>query len=536
MARRTNERERYVAYLRCSTDDQAHGDYTTIDTQREISTEHVAQCGGVLVQEYADEGTTGTNLKRRGYKELLRDAKAGLFDVVCCTYMSRLGRGDAHTIAEWQLKEAGVRVEYVKEKFTNDMAGYVNKQMIRFMDGMYPQMVRQWTTTKMERMLKAGYFCGGRTAFGYRAELFKDAVAGLPPGDKEPPKKLVGDPDTAPIVLQAFERFVATRNATIVMEYLRTVTGLPWSYQKVSYLLKNRTYRGVARWGNLINEAAHEPIVPEDLWNAAQEIFAQGAENRARRPKRQGVARPDAYYLRGLVVCQTCGGKMTTADHVGRRAPVRYYECIRAIKFGDTGCPVRRVNADSLHQSVVSEIQRLAAHPWRVRKVIEDVVRHLPRAEKRQAEEAQVARRVRDAEKKIEGLTNTIALLGAQSRALGPLLHRLESLEEERFALQQEKQRITREIAAARVTRPTVTDVHRLFGRFAELWKAATEQERAELLPLLVGEVRMETKEKGSLQILLNLRSPLREFGYSSKLRESNGTRTRGLQSHNLAL
>src|SRR5215467_8629771 len=126
---------RYAIYLRCSSDDQAQGDYTTIDTQRELNTQHVVTHGGTLVKEYADEGKTGTNLKRPGWRQLLADAQAGLFDVVCVTYMSRLARGKPYHIAEYLLNEAGVQVELVREKFTPDLAGHVNQEMTILMDG-----------------------------------------------------------------------------------------------------------------------------------------------------------------------------------------------------------------------------------------------------------------------------------------------------------------------------------------------------------------------------------------------------------------
>src|SRR5262245_8922447 len=114
---------RYAIYLRCSSDDQAQGDFTTIDTQRELNTQHIVAQAGTLVKEYVDEGKTGTNLKRPGWLQLLADAKAGLFDAVCVTYMSRLARGEVYHVAEYLLNEAGVQVELVREKFTPDLAG-----------------------------------------------------------------------------------------------------------------------------------------------------------------------------------------------------------------------------------------------------------------------------------------------------------------------------------------------------------------------------------------------------------------------------
>ncbi len=111
MRKKEASQSRYAIYLRCSTDDQKHGDFTTVDTQRDINIRTVAQKGGTFVGEYADEGKSGTNLNRPDWKRLLADAQEGLFDAVCVTYMSRLGRGNAFVIAEHELSKCGVRVE-----------------------------------------------------------------------------------------------------------------------------------------------------------------------------------------------------------------------------------------------------------------------------------------------------------------------------------------------------------------------------------------------------------------------------------------
>jgi len=204
---------RYAIYLRCSTDDQAQKDFTTIDAQREINRKHVEALGGQIVKEYADEGKTGTNINRPAFRQMPDDAANGDFDAVCVTYMSRLGLGDAFIIAQYELGKHGVTVELVKEKFTDDLAGYMGKTMTTMMDGVYPKMVSQWTRTKMERMVESGYHCGGLTPIGYMTEIVSDAT-GFHSADKEPPKRLVPDPDNACSVRIVFD--MALRGETAV--------------------------------------------------------------------------------------------------------------------------------------------------------------------------------------------------------------------------------------------------------------------------------------------------------------------------------
>ena len=107
MAKKRSGPVRYALYNRCSSDDQAHKDFSTIDVQDGLNRQHIAGKGGLCAGAYEDQGISGTTLKRKGWQQLLADAQAGQFDVVVCTYMSRLGRGDTFTVAEYMLKEAG---------------------------------------------------------------------------------------------------------------------------------------------------------------------------------------------------------------------------------------------------------------------------------------------------------------------------------------------------------------------------------------------------------------------------------------------
>ncbi|WP_309718042.1 recombinase family protein, partial [Armatimonas sp.] len=137
--------QRFAIYLRCSTDDQRFGDFTTIDTQRELNKERITELGGELVAEYADEGKTGSNLNRAAWRKMLADADIRKFDAVVVTYMSRLARGEAYHVAEYLLKEEKVTVELVKEKFSPDMVGQLHKGLQIVMDGNYCRQVSEWT-------------------------------------------------------------------------------------------------------------------------------------------------------------------------------------------------------------------------------------------------------------------------------------------------------------------------------------------------------------------------------------------------------
>ena len=85
MAQKQNGPARYTLYLRCSTDDQKEGDFTTVQVQEELNRSYVATMRGTVAGVYRDEGISGTTLKRPDWQRLLADAQAGCFDSVGST-------------------------------------------------------------------------------------------------------------------------------------------------------------------------------------------------------------------------------------------------------------------------------------------------------------------------------------------------------------------------------------------------------------------------------------------------------------------
>ena len=504
MARKPLGQLRCVSYLRCSTDDQRHGDFTTIDTQRQLNTERVASLGGVHIGDYADEGRTGTNLKRPDWKRMLADAQAHLFDVVIVTYMSRLGRGNAFTIAEYELEKAGVRVEMVREQFTDDLIGYIGKNTTIMMDGLYPRMVSQWTKTKLEAMVAKGYRCGGTLPFGFTTESVSDPD--FSKHDKEPPKRLIVHPDEAPFVVQAFNIFLETKSTEKVRQYLNGVTTRLWSLDSVALLLSNEVYRGVLIFGQWRNNSSHEPIIHDELWKAVQEQRALTV-----RSSKADPVDTASFYLRGLVHCSHCGVRMTPANHHGSTSKVRYYECTSNTKWKRV-CPVKRVNALQLHAAVLDHIRRAALHPTRMAEIIREAVKIVPVSDSLDNELSAVNRRLKDVEKSTKSIMTAIESGGAGLRVL---LTRLAELQSQQGKLQAEQYQIKVRMEEGKLSRPNAEAVQATWARFMEVWEKASEEDRNKLLPLLVERVDMTEKERGTCRLVF-------EPAYSALTSESH--------------
>ena len=488
--KRNNGRaERWVVYCRCSTDDQAEGDYTTLEVQEKKNREYATRSGGEVVDVYVDDGKTGTNLNRPGYRQLIAAAEAGKIDVVCVTYMSRLGRGKAFTIAEHELEKCGVRVELVEEKFSDDTGGYITQQMTILMDGMYPKMVSKWTKTKLSQMAKDGYYTGGTIPVGFRAEYISEVIES---SDKKPPQRLVADEREGPIVKEAFKKYVETNNLTRVREYLKTVTERQWTSTKVKNLLINEAYIGIRTIGGVRHEGICPALVSQDLWDRVQESIEQQG---GRRPR--GVTDDFVYYLRGRVRCPHCDCPYTygsVRNKVGEK--VHYYVCLKATK-GLSKCPVHRVNAVALHETILHYVREAAESDWIMRRIINNSGGWQAAGESQNVLQKQLIAKKKQTEKEIKNLTNVIAGGGAYKS----LLSRLEQLETELDNTSRDLVAVDKEIEEASKKRATVNGVRSAWSHYMTIWDQSSESVRDTMMSALVQKIDVNEKNRITLQL-----------------------------------
>ena len=75
-------------YMRLSRDDESYGDSVSIETQRTILRKYAAENGLHVVDEYIDDGWSGTNFERPSFKRMIADVDAGKVNCIvtkdCC--------------------------------------------------------------------------------------------------------------------------------------------------------------------------------------------------------------------------------------------------------------------------------------------------------------------------------------------------------------------------------------------------------------------------------------------------------------------
>ena len=110
---------------------------------------------------------------------------------------------------------------------------------------------------------------------------------------------------------------------------IKTRRGGNWNVVSIRDILKNSVYIGTYTGFGLRLPGTHAPIIPRDVFRAAQDIV------RSRRPLGR-VSKPEPYLLSGIAFCEYCGNKMMgvtrrqlwkNKDGNRSRATYRYYQC-----------------------------------------------------------------------------------------------------------------------------------------------------------------------------------------------------------------
>ena len=107
-----------AAYCRVST--QKEEQKESLRHQKEFFTEYARRNGHVLVGLYADEGISGTSLKKREeFRRLLEDAELGLFEMVVVKDVSRFARNTVDALQSVRrLRAQGINTLFINANMT----------------------------------------------------------------------------------------------------------------------------------------------------------------------------------------------------------------------------------------------------------------------------------------------------------------------------------------------------------------------------------------------------------------------------------
>lgn len=325
-------------YIRLSQEDKDkdkkyESDSESVANQKELLRDYVKCHNYNLVNEYVDDGFSGTDFDRPGFQRLMQDIKDKKINCVIVKDLSRLGRDHVMTgyYIETYFPENNIRFISILESYDSfkNQASNDSSTFIIACNDYYSKQNSVKIRNVLNEKRKKGKFIGSLPSYGYMRD----------PEDKG---HLIPNPETAPIVQKIFkwrangvgpseiatklnEERVLTPSAYKKTAYSsRLIDGTKWNISTVRKILENRIYTGdmVQHTQTKVNYKSKKKItLDERLWDIVENThealvdketfeYCQSIRKNNDRNYRIKVDRPKRL-LEGKIYCAECGNKLS---------------------------------------------------------------------------------------------------------------------------------------------------------------------------------------------------------------------------------
>jgi DNA invertase Pin-like site-specific DNA recombinase len=348
---------RCAVYTRKSSEEGLDQEFNSLDAQREACEAYVASQrpeGWVLVPDrYDDGGVSGGTLERPALQRLLRDVEAGLVDVVVVYKIDRLSRSLTDFSRLVELFE-GHHVTFVSvtQSFnTTTSMGRLTLNILLSFAQFEREVIGERIRDKFAASRRKGMWMGGTVPLGYRVEN----------------RKLLIHEEEAATIRMIFERFLQTGSATVLArtlhaEGITSRSGRPIDKGMLYKLINNRVYIGDAVHKGQSYPGEHQAIIEQALWDKVHAILKRSPRSRAANARSQTPA-----LLKGLIFSPD--GQAMSPTHTRKNGRLyRYYVTQSVLKLGPDTCPIRRIPAGQIEQTVVDQLRLILRQPEMVVK------------------------------------------------------------------------------------------------------------------------------------------------------------------------
>lgn len=318
-------------YIRLSREDGDKEESSSVTNQRDIIRRFINENQNfIIVNEYVDDGWSGTNFNRPSFKRMIEDIEKGLVDTVITKDLSRLGRDyiDTGHYVQRYFPEKNVRyialldgIDTLRDAGMNDIPPF--KSVI---NDMYVKDISKKIKSALKERKMAGNFLGATPPYGYMK-------------NPENNYQLIINKEEARVVKKIFDLYLQgnglTKIAQILTEEKIPVPGESrdigktrktklyncWKQTTISRILKNQVYIGnlvqfkrkkinykskirvtVPEEQRYICENTHEPIISKEKFNKVQDIIKGNTSFK--------TGTKHDYLFKGLLFCAECGARL----------------------------------------------------------------------------------------------------------------------------------------------------------------------------------------------------------------------------------
>lgn len=276
-------------YERLSRDDELAGDSNSIVNQKKML-EDYAKCNGYTdLVHFTDDGYSGGNFDRPGWKEMLRQIEDGSIGTVIVKDMSRVGRDYLQVgfYTEVFFREKGVHFVAISNGVDSDIN--TSSEFVPFLN-----IMNEWYLRDCSRKIKAVLQAKGRDG---------------KPITNNPPYGYIKDPE------DKNRCDMSKPYEWAGVSVVRMLEKPEYMGDTVNFRTKKLSYKDKTAVKNDSDEIVvftdtHEAIIDRKTWYMVQEL-----RKTKRRIKTEGESNPFV----GKIFCADCGGKMHYRNE-GKRA------------------------------------------------------------------------------------------------------------------------------------------------------------------------------------------------------------------------
>jgi len=361
-----------AAYLRLSKEDNENIESNSIVNQRELIEQYISNKDDLqIVDYYIDDGYSGTNFNRPGFRRLLQDMKNKKINCIIVKDLSRFAR--SHIEADMYFKNIfpSLNIRFISvieniDSFENpDSMDNLIVPFKNLLNDAYAKDISKKVKSALLTKRLNGEFIGTSATYGYLKN----------PKDKH---KLIIDEEASKNVIKIFNDIIEGKTASEIANELNSNNVLTpasykiknnnievdkkWNVKMINVILQNRVYTGDLIQGKkkvesyrthklittnkdewIIVENNHEPIISKEEFDEVQEILNKNKSARSNKEK-------DLFYR--FLKCSDCGESFT----LRRVKNYEYYHCTSYVR--NESCTSHSIRKDKLVELVIEEINK----------------------------------------------------------------------------------------------------------------------------------------------------------------------------------
>jgi len=284
------------------------GSIRTLEEQEERCRKQLEADGLEVGLVFSDSAVSGGKKSRPAFDKVLERARSGESGGICVYDLTRFGRYDTMALDIIELEKSGATLIACVDKI--DTSTPSSRAFLKIMEAlavMYREQVEDRLRVSQANAVGRGVHISAFVPPGYNRG--EDGV-------------LIPDPQHKVTMKHAFEMAAQGASRSAIAKYL-TKRKLPsagrpieWAPSRIGRLLANPVYKGEARYGDLVNPKAHEPIIDQVTFARAQ---------REQADPELPISENSEWLLSGFVRCASCRYAMRTMP--GRPSTIPVYRC-----------------------------------------------------------------------------------------------------------------------------------------------------------------------------------------------------------------